>query len=69
MEERVTVQFDENKEHAWINSYQYVSLERFLEVKKELCKEQNLLIKQVNTLLEENNAYKVLLREQLNKEE
>ena len=38
-EQKVNVRFDEDKSHAWINgAHQYVSLERFLLVQRDLKK-------------------------------
>ncbi len=66
---KLTVEFDKSKEHAWIDGHQYVSLDRFLEVKSDNAIETRLLNDRMNELLEENEAYKVLLRKQLNKED
>lgn len=69
MEEMKKVSFDKSKEHAWIDGRQYVSLDRFLEVKRDSAIETRLLNDRMKGLLEENEAYKVLLRKQLNKED
>lgn len=66
---KLTVEFDKSKEHAWIDGHQYVSLDRFLEVKRDSAIETRLLNDRMKELLEENEAYKVLLRKQLNKED
>lgn len=69
MEEMKKVTMDSDKKHAWIDGHQYVSLDRFLEVKRDSAIETRLLNEQMKELLEENEAYKVLLRKQLNKED
>lgn len=66
---KLTVEFDKSKEHAWIDGHQYVSLDRFLEVKRDSVIETRLLNDRMKELLEENEAYKVLLKDKLNKEE
>lgn len=69
-EQKVNVRFDEDKSHAWINgTHQYVSLERFLQVQRDLNKETTLLRKEVERLSKENESYRTLLRVQLNKED
>lgn len=69
MEEMKKVTMDSDKKHAWIDGHQYVSLDRFLEVKRDSAIETRLLNDRMKELLEENEAYKVLLRKQLNKED
>lgn len=57
-EEMMKVNMHEDGEHLWIKGKQFVSLERFAEVKKCGAKE----------LTEENEALKVLLKKELNRQ-
>lgn len=66
MIQRLFVKFGKDKEHIWIDGVQYVSLNRVLKIKEDAIKEQKLLNEQINSLLEENKAYRTLLKEQLN---
>lgn len=43
-----------------------MSLNGVLKIKEDAIKEQKLLNEQINSLLEENKAYRTLLKEQLN---
>ncbi len=63
------VRYDTDKEHLWIGSGQWVSFERFMHVKNDANKEMLLLSREVKKLTEENEAYKVLLRDKLNQED
>lgn len=65
MEEMVKVRFHEDGEHLWIGAKQFVSLNRFLEVKKDQNKETKLLQEEVERLTKENDALKVLLKSSL----
>ena len=65
MEQTVKVRFHEDGEHLWIGSKQFVSLNRFLEVKKDQNKETKLLQEEVERLTKENDALKVLLTSSL----
>lgn len=51
MEEMKKVSFDKSKEHAWIDGRQYVSLDRFLEVKRDSAIETRLLNDRMKGLL------------------
>lgn len=62
------VRYDTDKEHLWIGSNQWVSLERFMRVKSDINTEMIMLSREVRRLTEENEAYKVLLRDKLNQE-
>ena len=62
------VRYDTDKEHLWIGSNQWVSLERFMRVKSDINTEMIMLSREVKRLTEENEAYKVLLRDKLNQE-
>ena len=55
-----------DKDHCWINNQQFVSLRRFLQVKAEHNRCTELLINEMKALAEENEAYKILLKEKLN---
>lgn len=48
---------------------QWVSLERFMRVKSDINTEMIMLSREVKRLTEENEAYKVLLRDKLNQED
>ena len=50
---------DEN--HLWYKGKQFISLGRFLEVKRENIKEIELLNDEVSNLKKENEAYECLL--------
>lgn len=65
MEQTVKVRFHEDGEHLWIGGKQFVSLNRFLEVKKDQNKETKLLQEEVERLTKENDALKVLLTSSL----
>lgn len=67
--ENVAVRFDDDRSHLWIDGIQYVSLNRFLQVQRDLNTETDLLRIQVEQLTKENEAYKTLLKDQLNKGE
>lgn len=69
MDEMVRVRFTEDKKAAFIGDKQYISFERLAEIRKDQAKEMKLLNKQVSKLISENNAYKVLLKEQLRKKD
>lgn len=64
-----TIRFDDNRNHVWIDGKQYISLNRFLDIQRDLNTETELLRKQVDQLIKENQAYKILLKEQLNRKE
>lgn len=66
MIQRLFVKFGKDKEHIQIYCIQYVSLNGVLKIKEDAIKEQKLLNEQINSLLEENKAYRTLLKEQLN---
>lgn len=57
-----------DKDHVYIGGDQYVSFNRMCEIRADLNKEARMLNKQIKELIEENNALKVLLKEQLVKE-
>lgn len=61
-EEMMKVNMHEDGEHLWIKGKQFVSLERFAEVKKCGAKELQLSEQKVKELTEENEALKVLLK-------
>ena len=57
-----------DKDHVYIGGDQYVSFNRMCEIRADLNKEAQMLNKQLKELTDENNALKVLLKEQLVKE-
>lgn len=57
---------DEN--HIWINGTQYISLNRVSEIRLEMVEELKILKIEAQRLYDENEAFKVLLREQLERE-
>lgn len=67
-EEMMKVNMHEDGEHLWIKGKQFVSLERFAEVKKCGAEELRLSEQKVKELTEENEALKVLLKKELNKQ-
>lgn len=52
---------DEN--HIWYKGKQFVSLNRFIELKTNQLNEMELLEDEIDRLNKENEAYKVLLKE------
>ena len=67
-ERRETVSYDDDKLHCWINGCQWVSITRVVQIRKDCNKEIALLSKEVKRLTSENEAYKILLKDKLNKE-
>lgn len=63
------VRYDEDKSHCWINGSQWISLNRLYQIRKDCNEETALLSKEVKRLTAENEAYKVLLKDKLNKED
>ena len=57
-----------DKDHVYIGGDQYVSFNRMCEIRADLNKEAQMLNRQLKELTDENNALKVLLKEQLVKE-
>lgn len=55
-EEMVKVRFHEDGDHLWIRGRQFISLERFLTVKRDQNVETRLLADRVKELTEENEA-------------
>lgn len=53
-------------DHIWVNNRQFISLSRFLESKKEIAEETKLITDKNAELAEENEALKILLKNQLN---
>lgn len=53
-------------DHVWIDGHQFVSLERFWQAKKDVANEIKLLNDKNRELTKENEALKVLLKNQLN---
>lgn len=62
------VSYDDVKLHCWINGCQWVSITRVVQIRKDCNKETALLSKEVKRLTSENEAYKILLKDKLNKE-
>lgn len=62
------VSYSDDKLHCWINGCQWVSITRVVQIRKECNKETALLSKEVKRLTSENEAYKILLKDKLNKE-
>lgn len=63
-----TVSYSDDKLHCWINGCQWVSIIRVIKIREECNKETALLSKEVVRLTSENEAYKILLKDKLNKE-
>lgn len=63
-----TVDYDDNKLHCWINGCQWISITRVIQIRENCNKETALLSKEVKRLTAENEAYKILLKDKLNKE-
>ena len=57
---------DEN--HIWYNGKQYISLNRVSAIENKKIEETKLLNEEVERLTRENEAYKVLLKVDLEKE-
>ena len=55
-----------DEDHIWVNNKQYISLKRFGDARKEVAKEIKLLNDKNRELTKENEALKVLLKNQLN---
>lgn len=55
-----------DEDHIWVDNKQYVSLKRFGEARKEVAEEIKLAADKNKELAEENEALKVLLKNQLN---
>lgn len=62
------VEYTNDEQHLYINGKQWVSLERLTQIRNEINAEVMLLGVKVKRLTEENEAYKVLLRDKLNQE-
>lgn len=56
------------KEHIWIDGKQYISFDRVCDIRSELNEDVRIMNKKIQELTDENNALKVLLKEQLVKE-
>lgn len=61
MEKKATTIEIYDKDHIWFEHRQFVSLERFMEVKKEMIDEAKCLMDKVKKLEEQNKALKTLL--------
>ena len=57
-----------DEDHVYVNGKQFVSLNRFNELRFETCREMNIYTDELLKLTEENNALRVLLRNKLNQE-
>lgn len=66
-EEMKKVKFHDD-DHCWIDGKQYISLYRFSDLRADQSKEMSLLNEEVKRLTEENNAFRVLLKDMLNKD-
>lgn len=55
-----------DEDHIFVNNRQYISLKRFGEAKKDVANEVKLLVDKNKELAEENEALKILLKNQLN---
>ena len=62
------VSYSDDKLHCWINGGQWVSITRVIKIREECNKETALLSKEAKRLTSENEAYKILLKDKLNKE-
>lgn len=65
-EEKPTKVVFADEDHCWINNQQFVSLPRFNQFRSECYHEIEFLNNKLKALAEENEAYKVLLKEKLN---
>lgn len=54
-----------DEDHIWVNNKQYISLKRFGDARKEVAKEMKLVDEKIKELAEENEALKLLLKNQL----
>ena len=54
--------------HIWFRGKQYISLSRFNELKKAEVEEIDLLNQKVDELTEENEAYRKILKKELQEE-
>lgn len=54
-----------DEDHIWVNNKQYISLKRFGDAIKEVAKEMKLVDEKIKELAEENEALKLLLKNQL----
>ena len=63
------VRYDEDKLHCWINGDQWTSFSRMFQIRRDYDNEMSVLAKEVKRLTAENEAYKVLLKDKLNKED
>lgn len=57
-----------DKDHLYYGGVQYISLQRLLELEDDKHKEIKILQDDVSRLEEENEAYKILLKTKLEKE-
>ena len=55
-----------DKDHVFFNDQQFVSLKRFADAKRDMAEEVKLLADKNKELAEENEALKILLKDQLN---
>ena len=56
-----------DEDHIFVNNKQFISLKRFADAKKDVANEVKLLTDKNKELTEENEALKVLLKNQLDK--
>ena len=63
------VRYDEDKSHCWFNGDQWTSFNRMCQIRRDYDNEMSVLAKEVKRLTAENEAYKVLLKDKLNKED
>lgn len=54
-----------DKDHIYINDRPFISLKKFVEARKEVAEEMNIVVDKNKELTEENKALKVLLKNQL----
>lgn len=66
--EKINVKYAD-KEHVWIGGEQFVSLNRFHELRSSTSLEMRHLMDEVAELTKENEALKVLLKKSLMDEE
>lgn len=66
MEEKIYKVDFADEDHCWINNQQFVSLYRFNQFRSECYHEIEFLNNRMKALAEENEAYKVLLKEKIN---
>ena len=66
-DKQVTIKYSDDN-HVWIEGMQFVSLNRYHELRSEAATEMRLLMDEVVELTKKNKALKSLLKQALNDE-